>query len=81
MIILKIALIKVYLGGAPGQVVPDQHVDKELEKGSEIASVVVTALATVNKIWKRQMQFAHTNAVSEAVAHFNQIKLLFSSQY
>ena len=55
--------------------------DKEVENDSEIVSVVVTALATVNRIWKRQMEHAHTNAVSNAIAHLNQIKLLFSSQY
>ena len=54
--------------------------DKEVEKDSEIASVVVTALATVNKIWKRQMELAHTNAVSDVIAHLNQIQLLFSAQ-
>ena len=59
---------------------PDQYVDKEVEKDSEIASVVVTALATVNKIWKRQMELAHTNAVSDVIAHLNQIQLLFSAQ-
>lgn len=55
--------------------------DKEVENDSEIVSVVVTALATVNRIWKRQMEHAHTNAVSDVIAHLNQIKLLFSSQY
>ena len=54
--------------------------DKEVEKDSEIASVVVTALATVNKIWKRQMELSHMNAVSDVIAHLNQIQLLFSSK-
>lgn len=44
------ALIKVFLVGVLGRVVPDQYVDKEVENDSEIVSVVVTALATVNKI-------------------------------
>ena len=43
--------------------------DKEVEKDSEIASVVVTALATVNRIWKRQMKLAHTNAVGDAIGN------------